>query len=272
MSEELNEVLEEEVMPEEEIDTPVDELEEVEETEETEEESPDPIAEWLKEQTLKVDGEEYKYDDVEQLLQDARIGKTVDRVKEQRDKYRNDPGYKFMQDYMKTSGYKDMSKFVHDIQVNQKQSDFVSKGMSDEDAKAAAEEFIKNRVPDADPREADINRFLDWHESKFGQSLDSDKIPQPVMEAYEKGESMKEAFLEHKLENTKVETEQETIKKIIKNKETSSGELNKSKHNTTKDMTVAQIDKLLSGMTQKQQSDWADANYAVLEKAGYFNR
>lgn len=279
MSDMNTEVVEETVVADEvAVDHPVDEfteLETMEESPETEgdaevEETPevDDILEWVNSQNLKVDGEEFKYESRDDLLNDARTARTVPRLKEQRDKYKNDPGLKFMNDYMKESGYKDMTKFVHDLTVQRKVDELVAANMDEEKAKAYAEEYVKNLVPAKDPLDAEIGSFLEWHETKFGEGLK--EAPQVVIDALNNGESAKEAYLEYRLDNAKVETEQKTIEKLRKNKEKSAGEIDKSKPTNNK-MTVSQIDKTLNNLSSAERSKWIKANYDKIVASGYYD-
>ena len=259
------------------VDTPVDESEATE-TEETEEpDYTEANQQFLSRFKVQFDGKDKTYDSIEQLMEDAQMGGALPRYKEKVSKYESDPAYKWVKDYMKDNGYDDPQNFVNDIKINAKTQDYIAKGMSEEDARSAAEDYVGKGQQGVDIKAKALDEFLTWHNSKveagkFEGGLDIDSIPDSVLQAYEKGSSLKEAYMDYVLDDIKVKTEQSTIKKLAKNKETSSGELNTSPTNTTKTMTPAQIDKVLGNMSQREQSNWVDANYDLIEKSGYFKR
>lgn len=279
MSEEFNEVVEEEVVEDTETleETPAEEVEDVEETADSEEgqEEIDYASKFLETFKVTYDGNEVGYESVEDLIADAQKGKNYQRVLEQRDSYKNNPAYKYIDDYMKSAGYDDPNKFIQDIKVNSKVSELTAKGMSEEDAKSLAEELVSKESVQVDTKSKEIQDFVDWHKAKvndgvFGDELAPENIPQSVLEAYEQGQSLKEAYMDYVLKDIKVKTEQETLKKITTNKKKSAGKLAESKPNNTNDMTKAQIDTLLNGMSKTEQSKWLDTNWSAVEKAGYF--
>jgi len=260
-------------------DTPVDETEVDVDTEtEEQEEAPDYTEadkSFLDRFEIQFDKGAKKFETLEQLKEAAEMGSALPRYKDKVSALENNPAYKWVDKYMKDSGYTDPSDFVRAIDVNAKTEEFVSKGMTEEDAKTAAEEFVSRNDSGSDLKSKEISSFLEWHNSKvesgkFNESLDADNIPQAVQDAYENGQSLKEAYMDYILDDIKVKTEQDTLKKLAKNKETSAGALNDTKPNNTKDMTVAQINKTLSSMTKGEQSKWLDNNWGVVEKSGYF--
>jgi len=76
--------------------------------------------------------------------------------------------------------------------------------------------------------------------------------------------------MEHMLKNIKFNTEQKTIEKIEDNKKKSAGSLPETKPNKTQQMTVAQINSHLSGLSDSQQAQWLESNWKMVEKSGYF--
>ena len=273
------EVMETVETPEEEVvDTPVDETEEVVETETEEQEEPDyseADKSFLERFEIQFDKGAKKFDSLEQLKEAAEMGSALPRYKDKVSALENNPAYKWVDKYMKDSGFSDPSDFVKAIEVNAKTEEFVNKGMSQEDATAAAEEFVSRNSSGSSLKGKEIDSFLEWHNGKvesgkFTESLDANNIPQSVQDAYENGQSLKEAYMDYILDDIKIKTEQDTLKKIAKNKETSAGALKDTKPNNTKDMTVAQVNKTLSSMTASEQSKWLDNNWGVVEKSGYF--
>lgn len=283
MSEQYEEMETVEATEVEEVDEPVNELEPDAETEQDsqEEESQEPDysqadKDFLDRFEITFDKNSKKFESLEQLREAAEMGSALPRYKEKVSKYESNAAYKYIDGYMKKAGYTDPVTFVNDIKINEKTKEFVDKGMSEEDARASATEIIKNESANNDGRTKEIDGFLKWHsskvdEGKFTGPLDANNIPQSVIDAYENGQPLKEAYMDFVLDDIKVKTEQQTIKKIKKNKETSGGELKNGKPDNTKSMTPTQIEKLLSGMSPSEQSKWVDANYAVIEKSGYYD-
>jgi hypothetical protein len=266
-----------EEVAEEVVDTPVDESEATDTEEEQEPDFSEANKEFLDRFKVQFDGKDKSYESMDQLIADAQQGGALPRYKEKVSKYESNPLYKYIDNYMKDSGYEDPQTFVNDMNINTKKQDYIAKGMSDEDAQAAAEEYVGKGQPSVDIKSKEIDSFLSWHQEKvesgkFEGELDVNNIPDAVKKSYEGGMSLKEAYLDYVLDDIKVKTEQKTIKNIVKNKETSSGELNTSPTNTTKNMTPAQIDKVLGGMSQKEQGKWVDKNYDLIEKSGYFKQ
>lgn len=223
---------------------------------------------------ITYNGEQIKYESKDDLIRDAQKGRNYDRILEQRNGYRDNPAYKYIDDYMKQSGYKDPAKFVRDIRINTKAEELVAKGMKAEDARAEAEQFVSN-MPMVDARGQEIGSFLEWQSSKvsdgiFPEAIDEHNIPQEVLDAYERGESLKEAYTDYMLKDIRTKTEQSTLKKVADNKKKSAGPIEKGVKSDNKSMTPEQITKKLSSMGRKAQEKWIDANFDMIEKSGYF--
>ena len=278
--------VEEEVTPEEDVDTSEDTPIEAEETEESEE--PD-FAEADKEflSRFKVpfnknkNGEqEFKsFESMEELMEAAQLGSVAPRYKEKISEFEKkleSSHYKWADEYMKANGYQDPDNFVKAIKINEEKTSLMEAGMSEEAAQAKAEEYVNKTFGNkTDKKSQEIDNFLQWHQGKvdggkFKESLDIDSIPQQVIEAYENGGSLKEAYMDYMLDDITVKTEQETLKKITKNKETSTGELKPSAGKETK-LTPEQIETKLESMSSKDKTKWINANMELIEKSGYFN-
>lgn len=260
-----------------EVETETEEIEAIEEEATTEEPEDFSGADkaFLDRFEIQFDKGPKKFDTLEALKEAAEMGSALPRYKEKVSKYESNPAYKYIDNYMKESGYSDPAEFVHDIQVNSKVQELMKdvEGMTEEKAKALAEQIVGKPVVDAKGKE--IEGFLKWHNDKvesgkFDAPLDAENIPQQVLDAHENGQSLKEAYMDYVLDDIKFKTEQDTIKKIAKNKETSAGKLKDGTPDKTTDMTKDQINTLLAGMSAKQQSKWLDTNWKVVEKSGYF--
>lgn len=225
----------------------------------------------------KYNGESRKFESVDELREYAERGLNYDKVKSQRDSLSNNPLYKYIDNYMKESGYNDPQEFVNAMETNKLQQHYIEKGMTPEDALEEAKSIVDSRSNStSDIKQKEINNLLEWHAKMkdsgvFSDDLDVNNIPDHVVKAMENGMNAREAYMEHYLKDMKVRTEQETINKIVKNKETSGGEIVNGKKNSNHDMTPAQVNKLLDGMSESQQQAWADKNWDMLERIGYFN-
>jgi hypothetical protein len=276
---EIMETVEEPI--EEVVDKPVDEpvvdantepSEEVKETEPTDYSQAN--KDFLDRFEIQFDKTSKKFESLEQLKEAAEMGSALPRYKDKLTAMESNPVNKWANEFMKESGYTDPTEFVKAIKINSKAEELADKGMSAEDAKAYATELISKEMP-TDVKGKEIESFLNWHEGKvtegkIKESLDAESIPQAVLDAYSNGQSLKEAYQDYLLDNIKSTTEQDTIKKLAHNKETSAGKLADGVVDTTKDMTVAQINTQLSSMSGAQQSKWLDANWKAVEKSGYF--
>jgi len=103
-------------------------------------------------------------------------------------------------------------------------------------------------------------------------TIDVNTIPVEVFEMAAQGRDLTSAYALYQVKNLdkiKVQTEQETIKKIKQNVETSTGDLSGNQVQDDK-MSVDQVNKLLESMGGKERSAWVDKNIDKLEKWGYF--
>lgn len=284
MTEYENEVVEETV---EDVETTEEMPSEVEETESTEETQVEDFSEadqaFLNRFKIPFDkknGEQqYKtFESVEQLMEAAEMGSALPRYKErlaEAENKNNSAHYKWVDEYMKAKGYSDGTEFVKAIKVNEKMSQLMQKGMSEQDALAEATEYVNSTFGNqTDKRTKELESFLGWHQSKvdagkFSGKLDIDSIPQQVIDAYERGESLREAYMDYMLDDITVKTEQETLKKLAKNKETSTGGL-KPGATPEATMTPEQIVEKLSNMSSKDRMKWIEKNEKMIEKSGYF--
>jgi len=276
----------EDVTPEEDVDTSENTPIDTEETAESEE--PD-YSEANKEflSRFKVpfnknkNGEqEFKsFESLEELMEAAQSGSALPKYKQKASEYEeklNNPLYKWADEWMKGQGFEDGNDFVKAIKVNEKMNDYINNGMSEDAARQAAEDYVgKTYGNQTDAKSKEINKFLDWHQGKvekgvFDNNIDPDNLPEVVVEAYKNGESLKEAYQDYMLEQIKFKTEQDTLKKVTKNKETSTGDIAKQSAKANQDLTPKQVNKLLDGMSDSEQEKWADKNWEMLERIKYF--
>ena len=264
-------------------ETPSEEIE----TEETEESTEnvevdefDEVAQkFLEKFEIQFDKNSKKFESIDQLKEAAEMGSALPRYKEKISKYEeqlNSPHYQWIDKYMKANGYDNGSDFVKAIQINEERQSLIEGGMSEELAQSKAEEIVNKTFGNQnDTKNKQIDDFLNWHQSKveagtFNDSMSPDNIPPEVLEKHEQGMNLKEAYMDYMLDDIKVKTEQETLKKLDKNKKTSTGELKTSPKSET-GMTAPQIEAKLASMPSNERNKWISANYAMIEKSGIFN-
>jgi len=285
MNEATEEITAEEVTETEEVETDTtieDETTEVEETTEAPDtEEPSLQEQFLQEFKIKYNGEEIGYDSIDDLVTDAQKGRNYQKMVEKYEALRNDPLYNLMQDRMKRDGYNDALQYAKDIRAAEKAQELISQGVPKAQANKLAKELVEKDTFTS-PKDREIGEFIEWHTEKlnkgiFKEKLDPASIPSEVMQAYENGQSLKEAYQDYMLtikaqevEKVKMQTEQDTLNKIKSNKEKSAGKVPTGKE-TTHDMTKAQVNEKLSNMSSKQQSEWANANWSMLERIKYFD-
>lgn len=102
--------------------------------------------------------------------------------------------------------------------------------------------------------------------------VDIASLPKEVIDLYQSGKDLVSAYALYQVKNIdklKAEAQQEAIKALKENADTSPGSLSGTGGEEGK-MTVDQVDKMLLSMTSKERSAWLDKNYNNLEKWGYF--
>lgn len=268
-------------------ETPVfDNEEPTEQTEGTEEQSEEPY-DWSSLELKHFDEvkklSDFSPDEVKALTQKGwDYDNKVSKLNETIDSFKNNPAYRYIDDYMKNSGYEDPVQFVKALEVSTLAQQYVEQGKDPETAKELAEAKTEAKYANMQsPRsemDSKIQDLLAWHSDKlkqgiFDNELTPDSIPNEVIDAIEKGASPKEAFMDYTISNIKsikTETEQKTIKAIEENKAKSTGSVTQGVEGNDSVLTAKQIDAMLSKMNSKEASKWIDANYDKIEKSGYF--
>ena len=199
-------------------------------------------------------------------------GTDYDRKVKQLEELRNNPNLKYMNDYMKQSGFDDPELFVRELKITSKTAEYIEDGMSEDKARKAAEEFVGK--PTENKTDKEIADFLEWQSSKvkagkFSEKIDADNIPEEVINSFNSGTPLKEAYMDYMLDNIKTSTEQATIKKIADNKNKSTKIVEGTTVPEAK-LSAEQIENTLNSMSGREKVKWIDKNYELIEKSGYF--
>lgn len=264
------------------------------ETEETTDEYQDENAEYETEETeetpfefeVQYNKEKKVINDPEELRAYAQKGMNYDKIQSRLEEMENDPLRRWASEYMKQVGYDDPSKFIADVQKEQAERDFnnrvqefVEKGYAPDVAREMAElkkenQEIKSQIQgitQKSEQQKEYEDFINWHEEAKQQGLvgelDPNAIPVEVWEKQRQGVPLKYAYMEHMLPNIRLQTEQETLKNLQKNAETSTG--------STKDGGSAEAEtwssEYIEKMAETQGAEWVKKNYKKIEKSGYYN-
>ena len=278
------------------VEETLDESIEVEETtpvESTEEEAPkEPdYTELLSNLKYQYDKQDFTPTSIEEARELLEMGRFYrDRGKERLESYKADPLSNWAKSYMKESGYEDPMKFIEAVRETQRQNlisektqEYVERGISEDAAKLLAEKDIALQEKDASAnknseeqaKQQRYANFITWYDKMksngvFKNDLHPDEIPQSVWDKADSGTPLEQAYLEHVMTHIKVDTQQETLKALKTNKETSTGSVQEGSATDPKKLTIKQIEQTLEGMTSREASKWIDKNYAEIEKAGYF--
>lgn len=230
---------------------------------------------------IKYNGEEKKI-----ALDEARVlaqkGMNYDKILGKLEEAKNDPLRKWAETFMEKNGFKDPNDFLEAVKKDEEErkiNELVQKNIPREYAEKLLEvDKIKEELESNKAREKEEqenSEFLDWHDSMvekgvFSEKLDPAKIPSEVWDRYRDGVPLKTAYMEHALENLRKEAEQDTIKKITKNKKSTPGSVNSDAKAEDAPLTIEEMNRTLEQMTPDEQRKWVKKNYAKIEKLGYF--
>lgn len=167
--------------------------------------------------------------------------------------------------------YKQIDDTMKDLMNNQGFTAEQAARIAEAEAKASKVEERFNQQEAKAKEDQEGLEFLNWHESMvqkgvFKESFDATKIPQEVWDKVKAGEPMKSAFMEYQLTNLKTSTEQEVLKTIKENTQTSPGSVNDNSSGDDKPWSADFIEQ----MAEKMGATWVNANYDKIAKSGYF--
>ncbi len=283
-------VEEEVVEPTEELDLLPDEMPSEEaEVEETAEPNFDELLSNLKYQYDKEDYQPESLDEAKELIELGRWAK--ERGKPRLEEMKSDPLSNWAKSYMKESGFDDVNKFIEAVdkvamenKIADKKNEYIEKGIGEEAAQLLAEKDIQLSQKEAkaseltakDQKNQAYEGFLKWYDGMkekgiFKGDLKADEIPQSVFDKADNGTPLEQAFLEWKVSDIKVATEQQTLKALKENKETSTGSVQEGSKTEPKTMTKSQVDALVTKMSSSEARKWVAENADNLEKWGYYD-
>ena len=224
--------------------------------------------------------------DPEELRTYAQKGMNYDKIQSRLEQLESDPLRQWANDYMKKVGYDDPSKFIADVQKEQAERDFnnrvqefVAKGYAPDVAREMAElkkenQEIKSQIQGITQKteqQKEYEDFINWHNEAQQQGLvgelKADEIPLQVWEAQRRGIPLKYAYMEYILPNIKLQTEQNTLKNLQKNAETSTGSTKDGGNNENGNWSREYIEQMANSHGQ----GWVKQNFDKIEKSGYFD-
>lgn len=235
---------------------------------------------------LQYNKDKVVIDSEDKLRELAQKGMNYEKVHSRLQQYETDPLRQWAYEYMKENNFNDPNDFLNAIQrqkeeqaIQQKMQQYIDSGLSQDVALRLAEMERKNldleqKLTQFDTKTKqtqDYNDFLNWHESMqqkgiFKEALDATKIPKEVWEQVNNGTPLKTAYMEYQLMNLKTNTEQEVIKNMQKNQQTSPGSVTDNSATEDKPWTAEYIEQ----MAEKHGMPWVNANYEKIQKSGYY--
>lgn len=260
------------------------------ETEETSDEFQDDYVEEVEEQPkfefeVQYNKEKKIINDPEELRTYAQKGMNYDKIQSRLEQLESDPLRQWANDYMKKVGYDDPLKFIADVQkeqaereFNNRVQEFVERGYAPDVAREMAElkkenQEIKSQIQgftQKTEQQREYEDFINWHNEAQQQGLvgelKADEIPLQVWETQRRGVPLKYAYMEYVLPQIKVQTEQNTLKNLQKNAETSTGSTKDGGSSENENWSKEYIEQ----MAESQGSEWVKKNYKKIEKSGYF--
>jgi len=237
---------------------------------------------------VKYNDEESVITDREKAIELAQKGMNYDKIKskygdleKEMKKANDDPMKKWAMERMKNSGYDNPDDFFKAIDLQQREKKYEDAGMTPKQAREESErdyrlEQLEGKLKEketVEDEQKEMQEFLDWYSEKqgagiFDGELDVETIPPEVWEATENGTSLKQAYMEHALENLSKNAEQDVLKKMEENKKSSTGSTqDNNQTNETSEWTTDYVNK----MVDKKGDSWIEENFDRIEKSGYFN-
>lgn len=241
---------------------------------------------------LKYNSEEKVITDREKATELAQKGMNYDKIKGRADtleqeleeykQYKDDPLRKWAKERMEGSGFDDPNEFLKAVDIQERQKKYSDNGLSPKQAREEAErdyrlEQLENKLKEkeqVEQEQQEMQDFLEWYSGKmeagvFDSDLDPESIPKEVWEANEKGVPLKQAYMEHALEDLAKNGEQKVLKKMQENKQSSTGSTqDNTQTEDTSEWTVDYVNK----MVEQKGDAWVEENFDKIEESGYFSK
>lgn len=271
-------------------DTPTEPFggEELAEQEQTQEFDTKPFLDYLNDGKLMYNKEAVTVESIEDLINGYQKSLNYDKVfetksnlEQQLQEAQNNPQLKFFGEMAKRYGFDDPSKYIEAVEAQWKQdqiNELVQKNIPEEYAKELLEnkEFREKYEADQQAKEAkdkEAAMYQSFVETFPG--VDASNIPQEVWNAVQDGQDLTAAYAIYQvkhMDTIKTEAQQEAIKAMTENAQSSSGSVTEQSTSETGVMSIDQINATLANMTSSEQSKWIDSNYDMIEKSGYFKK
>lgn len=247
-----------------------------------------PFLDKLNDGRMQYNKEAAQVESLDQLIEFAQKGMNYDKVTQTKSEIeqqlaaaQNDPHLAFYKDLAKRYGYDDLGKYEEAVKAQWEQ-DEINKLIQANVPEEYAREMLENKKfreqygQEKEQREAQDKETAMYNEFiETFPGVDANNIPPEVWEMVNKGRDLTSAYAIHAAKNidtVKTDAQQEAIKALTQNAETSSGSVTEQTTQAPAAMTAEQINATLNGMTTSQQREWVDKNYDAIEKSGYFEK
>lgn len=258
-------------------------VEDTQETEQQQTEEPKPFS-----FEIQYNKEKMVIDSEEKLRELAQKGMNYDKVYETRqtlerelEAARNAKEIQFAKTMAQRYGYDSVEAYEQAVQAAWEREEIeklVEQNIPEQYAKEMLEnkrfrEQYQNEITTKQQAEKEQQMYNEFIETFPGVSAED--IPVDVWKLVDQGKDLVSAYALHQVKNLdaiKAQTQQETLKTLQNNAETSTGSVSQGSAGEVSAMSNEQVDNLLSQMSGAEQAKWVDANYNNLEKWGYFKK
>ena len=235
----------------------------------------------------KYNGEPLKINSFDEVIEKVQKATNYDKIYEKKttlekevEALRNSSEVRFATELARRYGYDSVAEYEAAVKAawEQEQLDeLIQQNIPEEYAKEMLEsrkfrEEMQNQRKAQDEQTKQKQAFEEFL-SEY-PDVKADQIPVDVWELAAKyNGDLTKAYALYESRNKdklKVQAQQETLKAIRKNAETSTGSVTPETAGEPENMTPDQVDRILSSLTGRERSQWIDKNFDLLEKSGYF--
>lgn len=237
---------------------------------------------------LQYNKEKVLIDSEEKLRELAQKGMNYDKVYETRqtlerelEAARNAKEIQFAKTMAQRYGYDSVDAYEQAVQAaweREELDNLIQQNIPEQYAKEMLEnkrfrEQYQQEINSKQAQDKETQMYSEFLETFPG--VDPKDIPVEVWNLVGQGKDLTSAYALHQVKNLdtiKQQTQQETLKALQKNAETSTGSVNTGSAGEVSSMSADQVNALLNQMSPTEQTKWVDANYENLEKWGYFKQ